>query len=195
MAMKGHNRQGYALITETKAADGTVTETITPGTLTTHVVNFTGARGASPVESYAGDELEDEEQETTGDVKIELSQLSLKDEAAFGGHTYNTETNKMSEKKGDTPPFMRYCAIGVGRSGETKSAMADFYRLLMYYKVKFSPVDDNLKTREKMTTFQNHTASGTCFPNCDGNIREKQDFATFPEALAAAKTFLNIAST
>lgn len=193
MAMKGHNRQGYALITETKAADGTVTETITPGTLTTHVVNFTGARGASPVESYAGDELEDEEQETTGDVKIELSQLSLKDEAAFGGHTYDAETDKMSEKTGDTPPFMRYCAIGVGRRGE--GTMANFYRLLMYYKVKFSPVDDNLKTREKTTTFQNHTASGSCYPNSAGIIRDKQDFATFAAALAAAKTFLNIAST
>lgn len=195
MAMKGHNRQGYALLTETKAADGTVTETITPGTLTTHVVNFTGARGASPVELYAGDELEDEEQETTGDVKIELSQLSLKDEAAFGGHTYDAETDKMSEKTSDTVPFFRYCAIGVGRRGESKGAMTDFYRLVSYYKVKFSPVDDNMKTKEKTTAFQNHSASGTCYPNSAGIIRDKQDFATFAAALAAAKTFLNIAAT
>ena len=190
--LKGHERQGYCQITETAGADGTVSETLGTGVITSHVVNFTGTRGTSSTDVYAGDTLEDSEDETTGDVKFELSQLPLKDEAAFGGHNYDTAKDLMTEADSDSAPFFRYGAIGLGRRGATKADMKNFYRLLMYYKVKFGPVDDTLQTKEEKPTYKSHSVSGRCYPNAGGKIREKQDFDTFEAAIAAMKTFLNI---
>ena len=192
--LKGHERQGYAVITENAADDGTITEAVAAGVLTSHVVSFTGSRGNSAVEEWAGDTLEDSEEDTTGDVKLELSQLSLKDEAALGGHTYDSTKDLMTESASDTAPFVRYAAIGLGRRGATKGAMTNYWRLLMYYKVKFGPADDTMQTKEKTSSFKNHSLTATLYPNAQGKMRDKQDFTTFEAALAAAKTFLNIAT-
>lgn len=187
MAFKGHKRQGYCLLTITPGADG-APDTETPGTgvITSHVVSFTGSNGSDATELYAGDTLEESEDSATGSVQIGLSQLSLKDEAALGGHSYSEEDGIL-EKEEDSAPYVRYAAIGVGtRNGKT------FYRLVGYYKVKFSVGDDDFATKEKAVSFKTHTASGTTFTNAEGKRRMKKDFDSFDAALAAMKTFLNI---
>ena len=59
MAMKGHNRQGYCVLTITDPGDGSpATEALGAGVLTNHVVAFTGTPGSDDTELYAGDTLE-----------------------------------------------------------------------------------------------------------------------------------------
>lgn len=185
MALTGHKKQGYAIITESTASDGTVTETLSGGKLTSHVVSFSANRGTSEQEYYAGDQLEESELDTTGTLSIELSGLSLEDEAALGGHDYTTGT--MTESEEDAPPYVRYGAIGVGRNNGTV-----FYRVVKVYKAKFTPADENLATKQRTVTFSGHSLSGSFYPNCDGNIRAKSEFTTYESALADLKTFLGI---
>lgn len=186
MALKGHNRQGYCKITEATNDDGTISETLGTGVITTHVVNFTGSRASDSTQLWAGDSIEEEEDSNEGDVKMTLSQLTLADEAAFGGHNYDAETG-MTEKDTDKRPYFRYAAIGVGvENGVT------FYRLAKYHKVKFGPVDDDFATKVKNVAYKTHSVAGKCYYAADGSMRSKADFDTFDKALAAMKTFLNI---
>ena len=187
MAMKGHNRQGYCVLSINDPGDGTAaTETLGTGVLTNHVVTFTGSPGSEDTELYAGDVLEESESSPVGSVKVELSQLPLKDEAALGGHTYS-EDDGMTVSENDSAPYVRYAAIGVGvRKGVT------FYRLVCYYKVKFGAPDDDFATKEKTVSYKTHSMSGTTFPNASGSVRFKQDYTTFEAALTKMKDLLNI---
>lgn len=187
MALTGHKQQGFAIITENTAEDGTVTETISGGKLTRHVVSFSANRGTSEQEYYAGDQLEESELDTTGTLTIALSGLSLADEAALGGHDYDSSTNTMTETEEDAPPYVRYGAIGVGRNNGTV-----FYRVVKVFKAKFTPADENLATKQRTVTFSGHSLSGSFYPNCDGDIRSKSEFSSYDAALADLKTFLNI---
>lgn len=189
MAMKGHNRQGYAVITETESTPGTITETLSGGTITQHVVSFKASSKKEAVELYAGDRLdESEDGATSGDVSIDISQLDLKDEAALGGHTFDA-SNGMTCKDSDTAPYVRYAAIGVGKKNNV-----DFFRLVMYYKVKFGDPGDDFETKKKSATFKTHALQGTCTANSAGKTVDKKDFDTFDTALTAMKTFLGIAT-
>lgn len=185
MALTGHKRQGYAIITETTNEDGSITETLSGGKLTNHVVSFSANRGTSEQEYYAGDQLEESELDTTGTLTIGLSNLSLEDEAALGGHDYSNGT--MIESEEDAPPYVRYGAIGVGRNSGTV-----FYRVVKVYKAKFTPADESYATKQKTVTFSGHSLSGSFFPNYEGNIRSKSEFATLEAALADLRSFLGI---
>ena len=187
MAFKGHNRQGYCQITETAAADGTVTETLGNGVITSHVVKFGGSQKRDSSDLYAGDRMEESEDGAiSADVSIDISQLELKDEAALGGHTY-TEENGLQIKDTDSAPFVRYAAIGVG-----KKQGKDFFRLVMYYRVRFSGASDDFESKNNGVNWKTHALSGTATVNCDGKLADKKDFDTFSAAETAMKTFLNI---
>ncbi len=189
MAFKGHNRQGYAIIKETESTPGTITETLSGGTITQHTVSFKASSKKETVELYAGDRLdESEDGATSGDVSLDVSQLELKDEAALGGHTFDA-SNGMTCKDSDTAPYVRYAAIGVGKKNNV-----DFFRLVKYYKVKFGDPDDDFESKKKSVTFKTHSLQGTCMANCEGKTKDKQDFDTFDKALAAMKTFLGISA-
>lgn len=185
MALTGHKRQGYAIIAENQNDDGSVTETLSGAKLTSHVVSFSANRGTSEQEYYAGDQLEESELDTTGTVTMTLSNLPLEDEAALGGHEYSNGT--MVETEEDAPPYVRYGAIGVGRSNGTV-----FYRVLKIYKAKFTPADESYATKQKTVTFSGHSLSGSFFPNAEGNIRAKSEFSSFEAALADLQTFLGM---
>ena len=187
MAMKGHNRQGYCVLTITDPGDGSpATEALGAGVLTNHVVAFTGTPGSDDTELYAGDTLEESESSVTGSVKIELSQLQVADEAALGGHTYSADGG-MTVGENDSAPFVRYGAIGVGVRNKVT-----FYRVVCYYKVKFGAPDDDFATKEKTVSFKTHSLSGTAYANASGNVRFKQDYSTFESALTKLKELLNV---
>lgn len=192
MAMKGHKRQGYCPLTITENADGSTTEALGAGVLTSHVVSFTGTFSGDDTDLWAGDTKELSEGATSGSVQFVLSDLPMQDEAAFGGHTY-TEAAGIVEKDTDSRPYLRYGAIGVGaRKDDATGKQETFYRVVEYYKVMMTPVDDAFSTKQQSVSWQTHSCSGTCYYNAEGIRRKKQDFDTFEAALAELRTFLNI---
>lgn len=192
MAMKGLKRQGYCLLTIQENADGSTTETLGEGVITSHVVSFTGTFGGDDTDLWAGDTKELSEGATSGSVQFVLSDLSMQDEAAFGGHTY-TETDGIVEKETDSRPYLRYGALGVGaRKNDATGKQETFFRVVEYYKVMMTPVDDSFATKQQSVSWQTHSCSGTCYYNAAGIRRKKQDFATFEAALDELKSFLNI---
>lgn len=192
MAFKGHNRQGYCPLTITQNADGTTTETPGTGKLTNHVVSFTGTKSSDSSDLWAGDAKELTESAAEGTVQLVLSQLSLEDEAAFGGHSYS-ESEGLVEKEDDEAPFLRYAALGVGRRVNDETGKKEtFFRVLKYGKIQMAPLDDKFQTRDKSIQWQTHSCQGTCYYNAAGMMRSKQDFSTFEAALADMKKFLNI---
>lgn len=188
MAFKGHSRQGYCVITEKTGADGSITETLGAGVITSNPIDFKGALKRSNVDLYAGDDREMSESGAEGGaVDIVLSDLPLKDEAALCGHTLATDGG-VQVNAGDEAPYVRYAAIGVGkrRGGGT------FYRVACYYKVQFGDLSDEYHTKEETPKFITPSLSGNIFKNCLGKIAEKNDYATFDLALAALKKFVNV---
>lgn len=187
MAFKGHNRQGYCVITETEAADGTISEALGNGVLTSHVVSFKGSQKQDSVELYGGDTLEEEDFGAySGDITIDRTQLSLEDEGALCGHTYTQEAG-LTCTSTDRAPYVRYAAIGVG----TKNGK-DFFRLVMYYRVRFSNPDDDLETKKSSVAYKTHALTGKATENCEGKTVDKRDFDKFAEALEAMRTFLHV---
>lgn len=192
MAFKGHQRQGFCPLTITTTSEGVTSEALGKGKITKHVVSFNGTVSDSSTDLWAGDVKEQSERQAEGSVQLVLSQLSLEDEAALGGHEYSAETG-MTEKEGDEAPYVRYAAIGLGsRINDATGAKETFYRLLKYYKVQFGPIDDVLKTKQQSPAYETHSAAGKSYYNEDGDMRTKQDFATFADALKEMKAFLNI---
>ncbi|WP_370754565.1 hypothetical protein [Gemmiger formicilis] len=189
MAYIGLPYYGYCPITVATNADGSETESLGNGKITRAVVSYGGENDSDSSELWAGDRREQRDAGApSAKLTIDRSYLSLADEAELCGHHYDESTKTLERKEGDTPALVRVAALGKLKKPDRKLA----YRLVGYYRVSFDPVDDNLSTASKSTSYSTTKLAGSAECNSDGNFVKKQEFDGYEEALAALKTFLNI---
>lgn len=189
MAYIGLPYYGYCPITVVTSADGSETETLGDGKITRAVVSYAGENDSDSSELWAGDRREQRDAGApSAKLSIDRSYLSLADEAELCGHHYDESTKTLERKEGDTPALVRVAALGKLKKPDRKLA----YRLVGYYRASFDPVDDNLSTASKSTSYSTTKLAGSAECNSEGNFVKKQEFDGYEEALAALKTFLNI---
>ena len=189
MAYIGLPYYGYCPITVTTNDDGSETETLGTGKITRAVISYAGENDSDSSELWAGDRREQRDAGApSAKLTINRSYLSLADEAELCGHSYDESTKTLEHKEGDTSALVRVAALGKLKTPERKVA----YRLVGYYRASFDPVDENLNTASKSTSYSTTQLDGAAECNCDGNFVKKQEFDSYEKALAALKTFLNI---
>lgn len=189
MAYIGLPYYGYCPITVTTNDDGTETESMGAGKITRAVISYAGENDSDSSELWAGDRREQRDSGSpSAKLTIDRSFLSLEDEAELGGHHYDASTKTLERKETDTPAIVRVAALGKLKKPDRKLA----YRLVGYYRASFDPVDDNLSTASKSTSYSTTKLVGSAECNSEGNFVKKQEFDGYEEALAALKAFLNI---
>lgn len=189
MARIGTTKIGFAKVAVAVGADGTETETISDGMISTYPRSFTATSGSSNTSIYAGDREVDVIGDYTGTLKVELERDDLTTRAIVCGGTYNAETKEYVEAQNDERPFVRVASISpVRESGVTRYELTEIWRGRLY------PPDNSDKTKEKSISAQYITYNGEYLPNADGKRRSVISFATEALAITAAKTFLGIAT-
>lgn len=191
MASIGTQFVAIAKITEAFAADGTWTETVSGGVISTHVRSFDATHGNNDVTIYAGDRAEGTINDGSGTVKLEMSQDDPAIRALVGGHTLDSITKGVTEAKDDVQPYVRVAVCARAFS----DGKANGYELTKLWYAKLNAADKSMKTKEKTVSVQYPSMSGDYYENCDGKSREVVPFATYAEAVTAAKTFAGIAAT
>ena len=104
-------------------------------------------------------------------VSIELAELSLEDQAALLGHTYDSTNKTLTSKTSDSAPYVAIMFAGTTSDGGNRG--------VKLYKGKFSEPNDDYQTKEENTEWQPQTIEGK-FVALKNNSAYKfaQDFAS-----------------
>lgn len=104
--------------------------------------------------------------ETT--VKIETTDISLKDQAALLGHTYIQASDTMIVKSSDSAPYVALLFESERHDGSTKC--------VKLYKGKFAPSQETINTRGANLEYQVPSMEGVFIARADGKTQEVKIF-------------------
>jgi hypothetical protein len=175
-----------APLTETVAANGTVTVTVGTGMVMGKLMAQSTSLNLAEANGYADDGLDESVREfVSGTISETINDLIAAVETAITGATAATGTGTEGLVNGseDTAPWMRHGLIEVHLIGGVKK-----YKTKVYYRVKFAAPDDDNSTKGESASLSGVSLSGVLSRDqATGNWRDIR----WHDTLAAAKTYIN----
>lgn len=152
--------------------------TITEGKVMAKAIKATVTAESNDVKLYADDGVaESDKSFKGGKILFDVDDLSNEVYADMLGHTYDEETDTVTNKGSDIAPY-----LAVGFYGQVIKDNVPSYLAKMLYKTQFSEPSDETETKGETTNFQTPTIEGDIFKLDDERWKEQASFSTEAEA-------------
>lgn len=150
------------------------------------LVTFNGTPNKVEVEDYGDNKaVESVKMVNKIELSMELNDLAGDVYADLCGHTYDTDTKKITIKTTDNSPY-----VGLGAIGNSTRSGKDVYVLKFYTKMQFSEPTDENSTETETIEFKHVTLEGTGYPDDSNTLKLEQEFETLEEAKTALDKLL-----
>ncbi len=178
----------YCTVTETEAADGTVSETLGTGAVLARAVKASVSFRTSKAKLFAdGGLAESVNQFTDGTVSLDVDDLDAALEATLTGASESSGEYTLTDES--TAPYIRLSYIAVKIVRHVTKYVAYGYR-----KVVLDIPNDEEETKGESINLRATTINGDIAAGCDGGVRKIKSFDTLAAAEAWQKTFCNFAT-
>lgn len=150
------------------------------------LVTFNGTPNKVEVEDYGDNKaVESVKMVNKIELSMELNDLAGDVYADLCGHTYDTDTKKITIKTTDNSPY-----VGLGAIGNSTRSGKDVFVLKFYTKMQFSEPTDENSTETETIEFKHVTLEGTGYPDDSNTLKLEQEFDTLEEAKTALDKLL-----
>lgn len=150
------------------------------------LVTFNGTPNKVEVEDYGDNKaVESVKMVNKIELSMELNDLAGDVYANLCGHTYDTDTKKITIKTTDNSPY-----VGLGAIGNSTRSGKDVFVLKFYTKMQFSEPTDENSTETETIEFKHVTLEGTGYPDDSNTLKLEQEFETLEEAKTALDKLL-----
>lgn len=150
------------------------------------LVTFNGTPNKVEVEDYGDNKaVESVKMVNKIELSMELNDLAGDVYADLCGHTYDTDTKKITIKTTDNSPY-----VGLGAIGNSTRSGKDVFVLKFYTKMQFSEPTDENSTETETIEFKHVTLEGTGYPDDSNTLKLEQEFETLEEAKTALDKLL-----
>lgn len=188
MALRGFRRQGICPYTVETDALGKEIETYGRGRVTPKAMKLTSSATSDTTTQYGDDGIAEEEvSQGNGSLTLDLTNLTLEDQAEIMGHTYVGEENHIVCNEGDKAPYCICSSIVPGVLNKKP-----YFRVSTYLRVSFAPVNDDFETKGQQVVFKGASLSGSFYPNKNGDWKDIREFEKFEDALKYFDQMLHI---
>lgn len=150
------------------------------------LVTFNGTPNKVEVEDYGDNKaVESVKMVNKIELSMELNDIAGDVYADLCGHTYDTDTKKITIKTTDNSPY-----VGLGAIGNSTRSGKDVFVLKFYTKMQFSEPTDENSTETETIEFKHVTLEGTGYPDDSNTLKLEQEFDTLEEAKTALDKLL-----
>lgn len=150
------------------------------------LVAFNGSPNKTEAEDWGDNTIVESNKSVTKiNLSMELNDLEGEKYAELCGHTYETESKKVTIKTTDNSPF-----VGVGAIGNSERNKKDVFILKFYPKMQFSDPNDDNSTGTETKNYKHVTIDGVGYPDKDNVLKIEQEFDTLEEAKTALDKLL-----
>lgn len=188
MALSGFRRQGICPYDVKTDQLGNEVEEYGRGRVTPKAMKFTSSATSETSTQYGDDGIAEEEvSQGKGSLTLDLTNLTLENQADILGNKYIKEENHIICNDNDKAPYCICSSIVPGVLNKK-----NYFRVSTYLRVSFAPINDDFETKGQQVIFKGTSLSGSFFPNKDGDWKDVREFEKFEEALKYFGQMLHI---